>query len=131
MEKKLFVRLEIFQKTDVFLLTKKKAGINSYRAFLCSFKIKIKLHTDHAVSAQRCHKLGISQNDPCSVQQREPAGVYRQHQYYTALKEFCKYSIVTKIREYFCGKAYEVEFFMDSEKKIVCFSNGHGCRTEG
>ena len=69
----------------------------------------IKLHTEHVAKRRDVIRLTFRKGEPCSVQQREPADDCRQHRYYTAFGRICKYSIVTKIDEFFCVKTYEVE----------------------
>ena len=72
-------------------------------------KEKIKLHTEHVAERRDVMRLTFRRGEPCSVQQREPADHCRQHKYYTAFGRICKYSIVTKIDEFFCEKTYDGE----------------------
>ena len=73
-------------------------------------------------------RLTFRKGEPCSVQRREPADDCRQHRYYTAFGRICKYSIVTKIDEFFCEKTYELENAGDLDAVFWCFFHRHSCR---
>ena len=66
-------------------------------------------------------RLTFRKGEPCSVQRREPADDCRQHRYYTAFGRICKYSIVTKIDEFFCEKTYDGENVAQTEGLFCWF----------
>ena len=66
-------------------------------------------------------RLTFRKSEPCSVQQREPADDCRQHKYYTASASICKYSIVTKMDDFFCQKHTMKKFDAKSVRFLVVF----------
>ena len=72
------------------------------RQIAVASKFALKLHTDHVAKRGDVMRLTFRHSEPCSVQQREPADDCRQQGYYIAFGAICKYSIVTKMDNFFC-----------------------------
>lgn len=74
------------------------------RRIAVASKFASKLHTDHVAERGDAMRLTFRHSEPCSVQQREPADDCRQQRYYIAFGTICKYSILTKMDDFFCQK---------------------------